>query len=409
MNFTIKLALKHILSSKIQSLLVISAVALGVLVIIFIPAINDGFYNELLDKTINTSPHLNIERYEDTGEITTLKVIDDKWFLNKDKTTLKDRRIQSYPSVIKNIKDIEGIMGASPIVVNSGTLINGEKKLNVQYNGVLYPEHQDVVDINKDLVIGSYKKLNPDGIAISRKIAEKLRLEYNDTVVLATSDSSKTLKVVALYDSGFVSKDNSTVYVALSTAQNLSNIGHQVDSVGVKIKDPWHIESIATQITYATGFEVKTWKDDNESLLSEIQSFTYVMFLINLTIMMAVAAGVLGIMIILINSKYKQIGMLKALGVTSKGVMKIFVLEGFLLSFFGALVGSILATLLIHYYNSNPIPISENYGVTDLKGVYKLSIYLQGIILAFFSGCFAAFIPSYFASKIDPAEVLKST
>jgi lipoprotein-releasing system permease protein len=408
MKFELYLALKHLLSSKTQSLLVIMAVALGVLVIIFIPAINDGFYNELLDKTINTSPHIQVTRYDDLNEMQTLKVIEGQWYLNKDKTTLKNRRIQSFRSVMNEIENIENIIGYSPYVIDSGNLLNGEKNINIQYTGILYPEYQNVVNIDKDLIVGSYERMNPDGIVISDKIAEMLHLEYQDSVVLSTTHGTRTLKVVGLYNSGFISKDNSTVYISLNTAQNLSNISNQVDGIGIKVKEPWRVEPVANEITFATGLQSQTWKDDNESLLTEIESFTYVMFLINLTIMLAVAAGVLGIMIILINAKHKQIGILKALGVTSNGVIKIFVLEGFILAFGGAIVGALMATALIAFYNANPIPISENYGVTEIKGVYKLSTYLQAILLSFFAGSIAAFIPSYFASKLDPAEVLKS-
>lgn len=409
MRFAINLALKHLLSSKAQSLLIIFAVALGVVVIIWVPSVNDGFYNELLNKTINTSPHISVTRYDEVNDIMTLKVNESKWLLNKDKTILKKRRIQSYQSVIRESQNIKGIIAISPTVSDSATLINGEKTLNVIYNGILYPEYQEVVDIDKDLFLGNYARINPDGIAISKKIAENLRVELNDSVFVNTSYARKTLKVVAIYSSGFISKDESTVYISLSTAQNLSGIGNQVDNVGVKVQDPWMVEDIATNITYATGLFAKTWKDDNESLLSEIGSFTYIMFLMNSVIMIAIGAGVLGIMIILINSKHKQIGMLKALGVTSNGVITIFVLEGFILSLLGAIIGSLLGTLCNFLFNTFPMPISENYGVSEIRAIYKFSIYAQAVILAIVAGCVAAFIPAYLSSKIDPAEVLKST
>jgi lipoprotein-releasing system permease protein len=408
MRFAWNLALKHLFSSKVQSLLVILAVGLGVLVIVFIPALNDGFYIELLDKTINTSPHIRITRPDEIGKITNLKIINNDWHLFHDKTTLQNRYIQSYQGIIKKINTIPGIIGIAPYITDSGSLINGDKNLNVQYNGILYPEYQSVVDIDKELVAGGYDKMAPDGIVISSKIAENLRAELNDTLILTTTQGRRTLKIVGLYNSGFISKDNTTTYISLSTAQNLGNIGNQVDGIGIRVMDPWHVEDISRKLYFRTGLQVKTWKDDNESLLTEIGSFTYIMFLINFTIMMAVASGVLGIMIILINSKYKQIGMFKALGVTSKGVINIFVIEGFLLAIIGAIVGCLFATALIAFYNANPIPISENYGVSEIKGVYKASIYLQAFFLAIISGCVAAFIPSYFASKLDPAEVLKS-
>lgn len=408
MRFIFFLACRHLLSSKIQSLLIIFAVALGVLVVIFVPAINLGFYAELLNKTIDTSPHISITRYDEINDLMTLKVIDNDWTLNKDKTLLKTRRIQSYQSVMKNIKGIEGITAGTPLIVESGTLINGEKNLNIQYNGIIYPQYQGVVNIDKDLVIGNYNKINPDGIAISQRIADKLRVELNDTVFINTAYAKKAFKIVAIYASGFITRDETTVYIALSAAQNLTGIGNQVDSIGVKVENPWYVDPIAEQLTLKTGLEAATWKDDNEALLSEIASFNYIMFIINFTIMAAIGTGVLGIMIILVNSKHKQIGMLKALGVTSKGVIAIFVVEGLLLSLIGAIIGSILGTGTIAYFNAFPMQISENYGVSSIRGVYDASIYAQAIILAIAAGSLAALIPSYMSSKIDPAEVLKS-
>lgn len=409
MMFTIKLALKHLLSSKKQSALIIVAVALGVLVIIYIPSINLGFYEELLNKTINTSPHISITRYEDIDEIESLEVINNRWILNKNKTMLINRRIQSYKSVISQIRKIKGIEAYSPYVINNGTLINGEKNLNVTYYGILYPKEQEVVDIDKDLVIGSYEKLNPDGVAISQRMASKLKVYLGDTVILSTSTSSKVLKVVALYNSGFYNKDSTTIYISMNTAQSLLNIGNQVDGIGIKTKDPWKVKELAQTITYKTGLQAKSWQDDNASLLSEIATFYQIVAIINLTIMLAVAAGVLGIMIIMINAKQKQIGMLKALGVTSFGVIKIFVLEGVILSLLGALVGSLLSTGAIAYYNAHPFEVQENYGVSDMRAIYDLGVYAQATLLSLLSGSIAALIPAYFASKVEPAEVLKST
>lgn len=409
MRFAIRLALKHLLSSKSQSLLIMFAIALGCVVIIWVPGVNDGFYQELLNKTVNTSPHITITRYDDVTDISNLQVIDGQWDLNNDKTTLKTRRIQSYKSVINNITHIKGIIGSTPTVNNNAALINGEKNLNINFIGIHYPAYQDVVNINKDLVEGTYTKLNPDGIAISQKIAEKLRVQLNDSVFINTEHSTKTLKVVAIYNSGFITKDLTTVYISINTAQSLSGIGNQVDDVGIKVVDPWNVEAIAEQVTFNTGLEATTWKDDNESLLAEIGSFSYIMFLMNSVIMIAIGAGVLGIMIILISSKHKQIGMLKALGVTSFGVIKIFVLEGLILSVCGAIIGCILGTLAIYLFNVFPMPISDTYGVSEIRGIYKFSIYAQAVILSIVTGCVASFIPAYLSSKVDPAEVLKST
>lgn len=408
MRFAFKLALKHLLSSKSQSLLIIFAIALGCVVIIWVPGVNDGFYQELLNKTVNTSPHINIRRYDEVTDIKNLRVNNNQWKLNSDKTTLKTRRIQSYASVINEIRTVKDIVASTPTVNDNAAIINGEKNLNVNFIGIQYPSYQDVVDIDKDLVEGTYTKLNPDGIAISQKIAEKLRIELNDSVSINTAHSTKTLKIVAIYNSGFITKDLTTIYISINTAQSLSGIGNQVDDVGIKVVNPWYVEDIAKQITFNTGLEATTWKDDNESLLAEIGSFTYIMFLMNSVIMIAIGAGVLGIMIILISSKHKQIGMLKALGVTSIGVIKIFVLEGLILSVFGAILGSILGTLAIYLFNLFPMPISDTYGVSEIRGIYKFSIYAQAIILAIITGCVASFIPAYLSSKVDPAEVLKS-
>ncbi|MGD9581873.1 MAG: ABC transporter permease [Vampirovibrionia bacterium] len=409
MRFALNLALKHLLSSKGQSLLIMFAIALGCVVIIWVPSVNDGFYQELLNKTVNTSPHINITRYDDISDITNLSVKDNKWNLNNDKTSLKTRRIQAYKNVMNNIKGIKGITGSTPIVEDNANLINGEKNLNINFVGIEYPQYEDVVNIDKDLVNGTYTKLNPDGIAISQKIAEKLRVQMNDSLYISTPHSTKTLKVVAIYNSGFITKDLTTVYISMNTAQSLSGIGNQVDSIGIKVADPWHVENIAEEATLKTGLEATTWKDDNESLLGEIASFSYIMFLMNSVIMIAIGAGVLGIMIILISSKHKQIGMLKALGVTSGGVIKIFVLEGLILSVFGSIIGSLLGTLSIFLFNEFPMQISETYGISEIQGIYSLSIYAQAIILAIVTGCAASFIPAYLSSKVDPAEVLKST
>lgn len=408
MKFVFKMAFKHLLSSKIQSALIIMAVALGVLVIIFIPAINLGFYKELLDKTINTSPHITISKSSDEREPKTLKVVDDQWYINKDNTTLENKRIQSYKNIIKDISSLESVIGAAPLVSNNATLINGEQTLNVEFIGITYPDYQQVVDIDKDLLVGTYTELNPDGIVPSQRIADKLKATVGDTITLSSRNATIPLKITGLYSSGFYSKDLSIVYVSLNTAQRLSGLTSQVDSVGVKVKDPWKAEKIAMDITYLTGFFTQSWKVDNESLLSEIAQFDYIMIIINSVIMLAVSAGVLGIMIILINAKSKQIGMLKALGVTSPKVIQIFVLEGILLSLLGAIVGSLLATGSIMYINANPMTISENYGVSEMKAIYSLPVYGQGFLLAICSSTIAAFIPAYFASKIDPAEVLKS-
>jgi lipoprotein-releasing system permease protein len=267
------------------------------------------------------------------------------------------------------------------------------------------------------------------GIIIGRELAKNLGLFLNDPVFVISPSGISTpmgmtprmraYSVAGIFESGFYEYDSTLAYISLGESQSFLNMGDAVTGLELKVDDIYKADTIAKLIEKKLGFRywARNWMEMNKNLFSALRLEKRVMFIILSLIVLVAAFNIISALIMIVMEKNKDIAILKTMGATREGIMKIFVLQGIIVgaigTFFGTLAGLAVALNLEKisqfieklfgfkilpgdvYYLSE-LPSQVNYG--DIAAI------IIGTLLISF---LATIYPSWRASRLDPAETLR--
>ncbi|MEI7473149.1 MAG: FtsX-like permease family protein [bacterium] len=395
-----------------QSLIILGAVGIGVSIIIFVPSINLSFFNDLIDKSVASAPNITITKELDTFNNDQI-ILDDKYkgnILLKDQTITRKRNIKSYKKVLSEIKGIKGINAAAPFVSGQGIAIRGAQEIGVSVKGIDPNLETRVVDIEKDIIEGGIRTLTIDDVVIGNMLADKLNVKMGDRItIFGSRGESKTVKITGIFSTGLRAKDEGQVYVNLKSGQQLFSLENDVSGVGIKIDDVYAANKIADEVHDATGLKADSWMEDNKQILEQVARFKVIIAFINFLIIFAAATSITSVLVMMIASKSKEIGILKSIGARSFSIMIIFVGQAIFLGILGYCVGIIGAKLLIAMYSS---VISHSSGTFLTTKIPVIKLNIQYAVIAFIysvvTSIFASIIPAYQAAKLNPVEAINA-
>lgn len=409
-SFELFISLRYIFSNIKQSLIISGAVGIGVGIIIFVPSVNLTFFNDLIDKTVSSSPHITIIKEIDTFKNNEPIFERGKGLiLLKDQTQTRKREIVSYKKVEEQIKNTDGIIAMAPYASGQGIVVKGAKDLGVSIKGIIPEKEEKVISIKNDIIRGSIEKLGPNEIIIGVKLAEKFNINMGNRVILVGPRGvTKSFKITGIFKSNLKSKDEGTVYVSLKSGQQLFQLGNRVNGLGIKIKEIYSAEKVAEELRNITGLKVSSWMEDNKQILDQLNNFKVVIAFINFLIVFAAASSITSVLIMLIASKTKEIGILKSMGAKNYSIMAIFIIQAALLGFIGYGAGLILYKIIVTAYNST-IPATETV-LGNVRPPVKMNVdyAILAFIYSMISSLAASIIPAYQATKLNPVEAINA-
>ncbi len=405
------IALRYVTSNLKQSVIITVAISIGVALIIWIPSINLSFFDDLIDKSVASTPNITITKELDTFK-SNAPTFDlffaDRRLLLKNQVQSRKRNIKSYKEVIDQVKNVEQIEAMAPFVNEQGFVIKGAEERGAQIRGIIPELETKVTDIENDIIRGRIKGLGVNDIVLGITLADKLNADIGDRVTITgPRGTSKNLKVVGIFSTGLRANDEFQVYVALKSGQQIFELGNDVNSIGIKIKDIYKANDVAQALRKMTGLDVDSWMEENKQILDQINRFKLIIVFINFLIIFSAASSITSVFLMLIASKAKEIGILKSMGAKNHSVMAVFVSQAVSLSLIAYVIGLCFAKLLIAWYAG----IIESAGETLFTSeVPEFKISIQYAVLAFFYSIFttilASIIPSYQAAKLNPVEAI---
>ncbi|CUS89285.1 FtsX-like permease family protein [Candidatus Kryptobacter tengchongensis] len=403
MSFELFITKRYIKSTRITgfisliTLISIVGVMLGTSALIIAISISNGFERELKEKVIGFTSHIQVSKFD-------VRYFDkDDW--------------QSF----EKIKMIPNVNAVSPFAGREAMIRSKYGIEGVYLKGIL-PEY-DFSIIKRSIIEGEYNFNESDGIPkiiIGKKLANKLGVELGDKVIILAIDPDnpyfsapriEQFKVSGIYETGMAEYDDIFVYVLLKHAQYLFDLGNKVSGFDVMVKNVDFINETAISIQDNLGYPyyARTMYQMYRNLFAwlELQKKP-VPIVLGLIIIVAVF-NIIGTLLMMVLEKMKEIGILKSMGVNSKGIMKIFVYQGMFIGIVGTTLGNILAYILcsiqlkykplslpedIYFMNSVPILLQfETFTIVSIAS----------LILCFF----ATLIPSMIASRIQPVEAIR--
>lgn len=381
------------------------AVALGVAALIIVMSVMNGFRAELFDKIVGLNGHAVIQGY--------------------------DGRLANWQDIAAAAKKTPGVTSAVPLIEQPLMATSNGRFEGVLVRGMRVEDIRSNPTINSHVVAGDLKTVTPGSnrVAIGARLAEQLGLypggqitlwnpEGRSTVV-GTVPREVTYTIGAIFEVGVYDYDKAFVVLPMQDAQQLLLMGDQVGMIEVQTTDPDKVDQILAPVRkLAQGRAVVTdWRQINSALFQALEIERVAMFVVLSLIVLVAVFNILSSLIMLVRAKTRDIAILRTMGASRRGMMKVFVAVGVTIGSLGIVLGMILGAIFLFFRQDVVDAIQSVTGqnlwdpsvrvLTDLPSktdpIEVTAIILIALILSFL----ATLYPAYKAAGTDPVQVLR--
>jgi len=379
----------------------ITAIALGLSVMIVSIAVLVGFQTGIREKVIGFSAHIQIDNFDDNASFESSPVTTDQPF---------------YPEM----NDLEGIRHIQVFALKAGILKTEDQIHGVVLKGIGQDYDWDIFRkfIVKGSVIENRDTSASNGILISRDISAKMQLDIGDQArmyFLTGSEAQprgRMFSVSGIYETGLEEFDQAYVIGDIRHIQKLNNWEtDEVSGFEVYIEDFSKLDEIATEIYQQIGYNLnaETVTDAYPQIFDWLRLMDINVIII-LVLMIAVAGiTIISTLLILILERTTMIGTLKALGMTNHSIRKLFLYITARIILTGMLVGNILgiSLALIQYY-TKVIPLDqESYYISYVPvslDPWHILLLNAGVFLV---SLMMIMLPGYIIGRISPVKAIR--
>jgi lipoprotein-releasing system permease protein len=367
------------------SFFTVAGVSIGVVALILVIGVMNGFSNDLKRKIIGASPLITIEGRP---------------------------YIYDYEKIIEKLKNIKEIEGSSPYIMSQVIYKSKKYILGGVIKGIDIEREKKVTNIENFIKEGSLDEIK-NGIILGKELANELEVDIGDyvSVIAGLIPREKIFKVVGIVEYGVYSFDVSMGFTSLDNLFAMFNM-KGVHGIGIKIENIYKTPLVAEKIKNLINneFSVSTWIEKNKILFSAIALEKKAMAIILSLIVIVASFNILSTLMISVYRKVKEIGILKAIGLTSNEIKKVFFYQGIYLGLkglsFGIFFGLLIAFFLKKY---NFINLPEFvYDISKLPIEISLFDIVWIILLVLFVSSIASIYPANRASKLNPAEAIRN-
>lgn len=399
--FAFTVARRYLTSSPGQTALLLAGVALGVTVFVFITALVEGLAVRLTDEVTSNSAHVSLE--PDTRRARILSAPDVRSEGVALVSTFQRRQIRQWRSVVDQIRTRDGVSGISPQITGSAFLIRGEAVQPVSVTG-LEPEGLDVISPISSRIVAGSASMGADGVLVGERLAEELGLSANQPVLLRTDRGAERLLTIrGVYRTGLESLDSRVLFLTLQTARPLFRLPEGVTNIEIKLDRQQEAIQVARYLEEATGLRSTPWQEKNASLDDALEAQGQTGRLIQLFSLVSILIGVASALVLSAYRRRPEIGIMRAAGVSSGFIARVFLLQGFMIGVVGALMGCGAGYGLCRWLAS----LTGSDGAPILPIAPERGGYLAVFLLTTLGAVVASALPARAASKVDPLEAIQ--
>jgi lipoprotein-releasing system permease protein len=413
----------------------IAGVAAGVASLVVALAINNGFRQDLQDRLLGSTSHINLLRVESDG-------------------------IKNWRPLMERLSKQPHVVGTAPAIYEQVLISRGPRARGAVLKGMIPAYERKVSDLLNTVKIGSMDPLDtepglrpglggsetrphtaatdagesPDDlnsvqeriasmppIVLGKDIAEDLDATLNSVVLVTSPQGELTpfglvpkysrFRVVGIFNSGFFDYDSSWAFTRLSDTQNLEGLGDQITVLEFKVDDIYQAGKISGQLEQAAGkgFMATNWMEQNKALFRALRLERLVTFITIGLIVFVAALNILISLTMMVMEKTRDIAVLMSMGTRKSQVRRLFITQGLLIGVIGTAIGLVLGYALSwaggHYHLLSLAP--EVYSIDYVPFAPRA---IDGVLVALVAigiSLVATLYPSWSAARILPAEALR--
>lgn len=324
------------------TLIAIGGVSVGVMALIVVIGVMSGLQTDLREKILGANAHGMVL---EIGEAV---------------------RMESWESVLRRVLEDPDVTAAAPFIytevglnVPGGSYSEGAVLRGIAGDSAALA----VTEVDDNLVVGTMPfgltESGRPGIVLGATLADRLNLYPGRTVTVVSFQGAgltptgiqpqmRLFEVTGLFETGLYQYDTKFAYVPLEAAQGLLKMDRAVTGVEFNVRDPWNSGSVAGRLRDSLGFpySVDDWQRQNASLFSALKLEKFAMGIILLLIVLVASFNIVSTLIMVVTDKVREIGILRAMGLTSTDITRVFVLQGVVIGIVGTSVGTTLGLAL---------------------------------------------------------------
>ena len=399
----IRIAWLNVWRSRGRSLVVMGSIVVGIWALIFGTGFMNGFMIGYMSNIIENEVS-NVQVHHPEFK----KDYEIKYFISGGRD--KAEQMRSW----------QGVRGTTTRTLVNGMIASPKKATGVQIRGIDMINEAVVTRLDSIIAEGTYfegVKRNP--IVIGSKLAEDLKIKLKAKVVITFNDgegniTSAAFRVVGIVKSSSLAINGQYAFVRQSDLWGILGIGNEVHEIAV-ITDPLVDESTIVEQYNATfnGDLAETWKQIAPELALLQEMYGSMLYVLLVIIMLALVFGIVNTMLMAVLERFKELGMLMAVGMTKLRVFTMVMLETLYLGVIGAPFGLLAGWLTITYYTNVGVDLTNYseglaaFGYSSILYPYvegsAYFIVTVGVIVTAFIG---ALYPAWKAVKLNPVEAL---
>ena len=317
-----------------------------------------------------------------------------------------------YPEELRKATvGFAGVTGVSEILEGAGVLDTGSRSHSVRIHGIRARDHVAVSDLEDQVINGSMKNFRDDrlGILVGNRIAERLRLEPGDRIVLAGSHESLNLRVAGVFETGVSQIDKTRIYLDLSTARSFLRKPHGGSVFQVGLSQPEKAPALAAQMQETFAHRVVSWQEREKVWLDVFKALRVSSAITVSTILLLSGLGMFNVFAIMVIEKTRDVAILRSIGFTPADVSRIFLWQGALVLALGIALGCALAALATYGISRIPLRIRGIFSTDSFVVNWDVSHYLWAVAIAVVVVGVASWIPARRAARIEPAKIIRET
>ncbi len=381
------------------------AVALGVAALIIVMSVMNGFRAELFDKIVGLNGHAIIQGYEG--------------------------RLSNWQQIADTARKTPGVTTALPLVEQPLMASANGRVEGVLVRGMRIEDLRANTAINDNVKSGDMRAITPGSgrVAVGSRLAELLGAYPGSEIALISPEGRSTVvgtvprivsyTVGAVFEIGVYDYDKAFVVMPMEDAQTLLMMGDEVGMIEIQSTDPDRVNEIVApleRLVRGRGIIID-WRQMNSALFEALEIERIAMFVVLSLIVLVAVFNILSSLIMLVRAKTRDIAILRTMGASRRGMMKIFVTVGVIIGSLGIVLGLILGAIFLFFrqgvVDAIQLLTGQNLWDPSVRFLSELpsktdpfevaAIVIIALVLSFL----ATLYPAWKAASTDPVQVLR--